>query len=31
VPLGGGRGIACLRENMQRLSPGCQKVLAHGL
>lgn len=31
VPLGGGRGIACLRENMQRLSPSCQKVLAHGL
>jgi len=31
VPLGGGRGIACLRENRQRLSPGCQKVLAHGL
>ncbi len=31
VPLGGGRGIACLRENMQRLSPACQKVLAHGL
>ncbi|CCM76730.1 conserved exported hypothetical protein [Rhizobium mesoamericanum STM3625] len=31
VPLGGGRGIACLRENMARLSPACQKVLAHGL
>lgn len=27
VPLGGGRGIACLRENAARLSPGCQKVL----
>ena len=28
VALGGGRGIACLRENMARLSPGCQKVLS---
>ncbi|AVA23107.1 MULTISPECIES: cysteine rich repeat-containing protein [unclassified Rhizobium] len=31
VPLGGGRGIACLRNNMQRLSPTCQKVLISGL
>jgi hypothetical protein len=31
VPLGGGRGIACLRENEARLSPGCQRVLASGL
>ncbi|MDI7862778.1 growth hormone receptor binding protein [Rhizobiaceae bacterium n13] len=31
VPLGGGRAIACLRENMSRLSPGCQKVLQSGL
>ncbi len=30
VALGGGRGIACLRENMARLSPGCQKVLSAG-
>ncbi|MEK1890150.1 MAG: hypothetical protein AAAB35_21820 [Phyllobacterium sp.] len=28
VALGAGRGIACLRENMARLSPGCQKVLS---
>lgn len=28
VPLGGGRAIACLRENAARLSPGCQKVLS---
>lgn len=28
VALGGGRGIACLRENMSRLSAGCQKVLS---
>lgn len=28
VPFGGGRVIACLRENMQRLSPSCQKVLS---
>lgn len=28
VALGGGRGIACLRENMSRLSPACQKVLS---
>lgn len=31
VPLGGGRGIACLRENMNHLSPGCRKVLNSGL
>ncbi|MBB5573194.1 hypothetical protein GGD50_001798 [Rhizobium paranaense] len=31
VPLGGGRGIACLRNNMQRLSPVCQRVLTSGL
>lgn len=30
VALGGGRGIACLRKNMARLSPGCQKVLTAG-
>jgi len=28
VALGAGRGIACLRENMARLSAGCQKVLS---
>ncbi|TDQ34324.1 hypothetical protein DEV91_10355 [Phyllobacterium brassicacearum] len=28
VPLGAGRGIACLRQNMSRLSPACQKVLS---
>jgi hypothetical protein len=31
VPLGGGRGIACLRNNLQRVSPSCQKVLTSGL
>ncbi|MEF0940941.1 cysteine rich repeat-containing protein [Rhizobium sp. BR 362] len=31
VPVGGGRGIACLRNNMQRLSPMCQRVLTSGL
>ncbi len=31
VPLGGGRGIACLRENLSHLSAGCQKVLTKGL
>jgi hypothetical protein len=31
VPLGGGRGIMCLRQNMQRLSPSCRKVLSSGL
>jgi hypothetical protein len=31
TPLGGGRAIACLRENAARLSPGCQQVLAKGL
>lgn len=30
VALGAGRGIACLRQNMSRLSPGCQKVLSAG-
>jgi hypothetical protein len=27
VPLGGGRGIACLRANAASLSPGCQSAL----
>ncbi|MDL2401851.1 hypothetical protein [Rhizobium mayense] len=31
VPLGGGRGIACLRDNLQRVSPSCHKVLTSGL
>ncbi|WP_244490466.1 hypothetical protein [Rhizobium sp. Root708] len=31
VPLGGGRGIACLRDNIQRVSPGCHRVLTSGL
>ncbi|RUM06292.1 hypothetical protein [Rhizobium fabae] len=31
VPLGGGRGIACLRDNLQRVSPACHKVLTSGL
>ncbi|WP_018896873.1 hypothetical protein [Rhizobium sp. 2MFCol3.1] len=31
VPLGGGRGVTCLRDNFERLSPGCQRVLSHGL
>lgn len=31
VPLGGGRGINCLRGNFPRLSPTCQRVLISGL
>lgn len=31
VPLGGGRGINCLRGNFPRLSPTCQRVLTSGL
>lgn len=31
VPLGGGRGIACLRDNFARVSPGCKRVLTSGL
>ncbi|MBY3048002.1 hypothetical protein [Rhizobium leguminosarum] len=31
VPLGGGRGIACLRDNLQRVSPACHRVLTSGL
>lgn len=31
VPLGGGRGVNCLRDNFQRLSPTCQRVLTSGL
>lgn len=31
VPLGGGRGVHCLRDNFQRLSPTCQRVLTSGL
>lgn len=31
VPLGGGRGIACLRRNAARLSPSCREVLTSGL
>jgi hypothetical protein len=31
VPLGGGRGIACLKENFARVSPGCQRILTSGL
>ncbi|MBB3355901.1 hypothetical protein CO660_30970 [Rhizobium sp. L9] len=31
VPLGGGRGIACLRNNLQRVSPACHRVLTSGL
>lgn len=31
VMLGGGRGVNCLRENFQRLSPTCQHVLTNGL
>jgi hypothetical protein len=31
VPLGGGRGISCLRDNISRVSPTCQKVLTTGL
>jgi hypothetical protein len=28
VRLGGGRGLACLTENEQRLSPSCKGALA---
>ncbi|WP_434733197.1 cysteine rich repeat-containing protein [Rhizobium sp. YTUHZ044] len=31
VPLGGGRGIACLRDNLERVSPECHRVLTSGL
>ncbi|MBY5338554.1 hypothetical protein HFO99_32440 [Rhizobium leguminosarum] len=31
VPLGGGRAIACLRDNLQRVSPACYRVLTSGL
>jgi hypothetical protein len=31
VPLGGGRGIACLRDNVARVSPSCRQVLTSGL
>jgi hypothetical protein len=31
VPLGRGRGIACLRQNIQRVSPSCKQVLTSGL
>lgn len=31
VPLGGGRGIACLRDNLQRVSPACHRILTSGL
>jgi len=31
VPLGGGRGIDCLRQNAARLSASCKQVLAVGL
>ncbi len=31
VPIGGGRVIACLRDNLQRVSPACHKVLTSGL
>ncbi|ARM14054.1 MULTISPECIES: cysteine rich repeat-containing protein [Rhizobium] len=31
VPLGGGRGIACLRDNLPRVSPACHRVLTSGL
>ncbi|WP_371074743.1 MULTISPECIES: hypothetical protein [unclassified Sinorhizobium] len=31
VPLGGGRAIACLRDNLSRVSPACHKVLTSGL
>ncbi len=31
VPLGGGRGINCLRDNFARLAPACQRVLSNGL
>ncbi|GAA3090609.1 cysteine rich repeat-containing protein [Rhizobium viscosum] len=31
VPVGGGRVISCLRDNLQRVSPACHKVLTSGL
>ncbi|MGZ2407669.1 hypothetical protein [Rhizobium ruizarguesonis] len=31
VPLGGGRAIACLRDNLQHVSPACHRVLTSGL
>ncbi|QWW67389.1 hypothetical protein [Rhizobium sp. WYJ-E13] len=31
VPIGGGRVISCLRDNLQRISPACHKVLTSGL
>jgi len=31
VPIGGGRVISCLRDNLQRVSPACHKVLTSGL
>jgi hypothetical protein len=31
VPLGGGRGIACLRNNIASVSPSCRRVLTSGL
>ncbi|MBY3122713.1 hypothetical protein [Rhizobium laguerreae] len=31
VPLGGGRAMACLRDNLQRVSPACHRVLTSGL
>lgn len=31
VPIGGGRVISCLRDNLQRVSSACHKVLTSGL
>ncbi|TCS00934.1 MULTISPECIES: cysteine rich repeat-containing protein [unclassified Rhizobium] len=31
VPVGGGRVISCLRDNLQRVSPACHRVLSSGL
>jgi hypothetical protein len=31
VPVGGGRVISCLRDNLQRVSPACHRVLTSGL
>lgn len=31
VPIGGGRVISCLRDNLQRVSPACHRVLTSGL
>lgn len=31
VPIGGGRVIECLRDNLQRVSPACHRVLTSGL